>query len=89
LTIVPVLNKIDLPSAEPDRVAAQMVSALAVTESSILRVSAKSGLGVDLLLEALVHRLPPPSGKPDGPLRALLLVRLVVVARDCLSAKLC
>ena len=76
LTIVPVLNKIDLPSAEPDRIAAQMVAALAVSESSILRVSAKSGLGVDLLLEALVHRLPPPSGKPDGPLRALLLARL-------------
>ena len=76
LTIVPVLNKIDLPSAEPDRVAAQMVAALSVAESSILRVSAKSGLGVDLLLEALVQRLPPPSGQPAGPLRALLLVRL-------------
>ena len=76
LTIVPVLNKIDLPSAEPERVAAQMVAALSISESSILRVSAKSGLGVDLLLEALVQRLPPPNGQPDGPLRALLLVRL-------------
>lgn len=76
LTIVPVLNKIDLPHAEPDRVAAQMMAALSVPESSILRISAKSGVGVNALLEALVQRLPPPAGQPDGPLRVLLLVRL-------------
>jgi small GTP-binding protein len=76
LAIVPVLNKIDLPHAEPDRVAAQMVAALGVPESSILRISAKSGLGVTKLLEALVERLPPPTGQPDGLLRVLLLVRL-------------
>ena len=75
LEIVPVMNKIDLPHAEPDRVAAQMVAALAVQEDAILRISAKSGLGVDKLLEALVVRLPPPTGEPDGPLRVLLLVR--------------
>ena len=73
LTIVPVLNKIDLPLAEPARVTAQMVSALDVREEDILHISAKTGLGVAALLQALVARLPPPAGVPDGLLRVLLL----------------
>ncbi len=73
LEIVPVLNKIDLPLAEPERVVAQMRTALNIDERSILRISAKSGLGVPALLEALVERLPPPAGDPAGPLRVLLL----------------
>jgi GTP-binding protein LepA len=72
LTIVPVLNKIDLPAAEPDRRAAELSELVGCPPEEILRVSAKEGTGVPALLEAIVHRIPPPRGDPDAPLRALI-----------------
>src|SRR5262249_7620760 len=72
LTIVPVLNKIDLPIARPDEVIAEMEQALGVVPAEVLRVSAKTGLGIDEVLHAIITRIPPPSGRPDQPLRALV-----------------
>ncbi len=71
--IVPVLNKIDLPAAEPDRVAQQIEDVIGIDASGAIRVSAKTGEGVDEVLEALVTRLPPPAGDPERPLKALLV----------------
>ena len=72
LTIIPVLNKIDLPAAQPDRVAREIEQVLGVPASEVLRVSAKTGEGVPELLEAIVERVPPPTGDPEGPTRALV-----------------
>ncbi len=72
LEIIPVVNKIDLPSARPDEVAAELANLLGVPESDVLRVSAKEGINVDQVLEAVVIQVPPPSGKEEGPLRALI-----------------
>ena len=72
LEIVPVINKLDLPNAEPDRVAREMAEALGVDPAAALRVSAKTGQGIDDLLEAVVRRIPPPRGDPGAPLRALV-----------------
>ena len=71
--IVPVLNKIDLPAAEPDRVRQQIEDVIGLDASDAIEISAKSGLGVDEVLEAIVHRLPAPKGDPDAPLKALLV----------------
>jgi len=72
LTLVPVINKIDLPNADPDRVTQELVKLLDVLPEDVLRVSAKEGTGVDALLEALVKRIPPPKGDPEAPARALV-----------------
>ncbi len=72
LEIIPVLNKIDLPSAEPERVKEQIESAIGLDSSEALEISAKSGKGVDEVLEAIVKRIPAPKGDLDAPLRALL-----------------
>ncbi|HEX9703945.1 MAG TPA: translation elongation factor 4 [Gemmatimonadales bacterium] len=72
LEIVPVLNKIDLPGAEPDRRAAELHELIGAKPEDILRISAKEGTGVPDLLEAVVRRVPPPSGRPDAPLRTLI-----------------
>ncbi len=72
LTIVPVLNKIDLPAAEPERRRQEVMDLLGVSLDDVLMVSAKEGLGIPELLEALVARVPAPEGEPDGPLRALI-----------------
>jgi GTP-binding protein LepA len=72
LEIVPVLNKIDLPGAEPDRRRQELVDLLGVDPERILAVSAKEGVGVPELLEEIVARVPPPKGEPDAPLRALI-----------------
>jgi GTP-binding protein LepA len=72
LAIVPVLNKIDLPGADPDHVAQEIENVLGLPAEDVLRVSAKSGLGVDELLAAIVARVPPPAGQPEQPLRALV-----------------
>ncbi len=72
LEIVPVLNKIDLPSAEPDRVKAEIEDIIGLDASTAVEVSAKSGQGVDVLLERIVTDIPPPKGDPDAPLRALI-----------------
>jgi GTP-binding protein LepA len=71
--IVPVLNKIDLPAAEPDRVKQQIEDVIGLDASQAVPISAKTGLGVDLVLEAVVHRLPPPKGDETAPLKALLV----------------
>jgi GTP-binding protein LepA len=71
--IVPVLNKIDLPAAEPDRVKQQIEDVIGLDASQAVAISAKTGLGVDLVLEAIIHRLPPPKGDETAPLKALLV----------------
>lgn len=71
--IVPVLNKIDLPAAEPDRVKQQIEDVIGLDASDAVPISAKTGIGIDLVLEALVTRLPPPKGDRDAPLKALLV----------------
>jgi GTP-binding protein LepA len=72
LEIIPVLNKIDLPGAEPEKRRAELVDLLGVEPEEILEVSAKAGLGVAELLERIVEKIPPPEGDPDAPLRALI-----------------
>jgi GTP-binding protein LepA len=72
LEIIPVVNKIDLPAADPERVAAELAAIVGGSPDDVVRVSAKTGEGVDSLLEAIVSRLPAPDGDPAGPLRALV-----------------
>ncbi|PSC04822.1 elongation factor 4 [Alsobacter soli] len=71
--IVPVLNKIDLPAAEPDRIKAQIEEVIGLDASDAVPISAKTGLGIDLVLEAIVQKLPPPKGDETAPLKALLV----------------
>jgi GTP-binding protein LepA len=71
--IVPVLNKVDLPAAEPEKVKQQIEDVIGLDASGALPISAKTGEGVPEVLEAIVHRLPPPKGDPDAPLKALLV----------------
>ncbi|MCC8429518.1 translation elongation factor 4 [Reyranella aquatilis] len=71
--IIPVLNKIDLPSAEPERVCREIEDVVGIDTSEAVKVSAKTGIGIDDLLEAMVKRLPPPKGDRDAPLKALLV----------------
>jgi GTP-binding protein LepA len=73
VTVVPVLNKIDLPSAEPDRVIEEIEDIIGIPAHDALRVSAKTGEGVDDVLEAVIARVPPPSGNPAAPLSALII----------------
>jgi len=73
LEVLPVLNKIDLPSADPERVAQEIGDIIGLDASHALRVSAKSGLGIEDLLEAIAVHIPPPKGQPDGPLKALII----------------
>ncbi|MGO8670866.1 MAG: translation elongation factor 4 [Capsulimonadaceae bacterium] len=72
LLIIPVINKIDLPAADPDRVAEEIEELLAIDATDAIRASAKEGIGTQEILEAIVHRVPPPSGDPGKPLRALV-----------------
>jgi GTP-binding protein LepA len=72
LTIVPVLNKIDLPAAEPERRRREVMDLLGVAAEEVLMVSAKEGIGIPELLDALIARVPPPEGDPEAPLRALI-----------------
>jgi GTP-binding protein LepA len=72
LEIVPVLNKIDLPGAEPEKRRDELVDLLGVEPEDVLVVSAKEGVGVGELLERIVEKVPPPQGDPDAPLRALI-----------------
>ncbi len=71
--IVPVLNKIDLPAAEPDRIKAQIEEVIGLDASEAVPISAKTGLGIDLVLEAIVKKLPAPTGDETAPLKALLV----------------
>ena len=72
LAIIPVINKIDLPVAEPERVAAELERAFGFDWGEVMMVSAKQGSGVDDLLEAIVERIPPPKGNVDAPLQGLI-----------------
>ena len=73
LAIVPVINKIDLPSADPDRVIAQIEDGIGLDCSGAVLTSAKSGIGIDELLEAIVQQVPPPADRESEPLRALII----------------
>ncbi len=73
LEVLPVLNKIDLPQADPDRVAQEIEEIIGLDATDACQVSAKSGIGIDALLERLVRDIPPPKGDPDAPLQALII----------------
>lgn len=73
LEVVPVLNKIDLPSAQPERVCQEIEDVIGIEAHNALKVSAKTGLGVRELLEQLIVRIPPPNGDPQAPLQALII----------------
>jgi GTP-binding protein LepA len=73
LEVLPVLNKIDLPQAEPERVAAEIEDIIGLSAHDVLCVSAKTGSGVPELLEQLISRIPPPEGDPEAPLQALIV----------------
>src|SRR5437764_1067231 len=72
LEIIPVINKIDLPSAEPERIREQIEQVVGLPAQDAILVSAKNGVGIKDVLEAVVHLVPAPSGSPDAPLRALI-----------------
>jgi len=72
LVVIPAVNKIDLPQAEPDKTAGEVAELVGVAPKDVLRVSAKSGLGVEELLRAIIRTVPPPDGKAEDPLRALI-----------------
>src|SRR5438874_7607717 len=71
--VIPVLNKIDLPSADPDRVIGEIEDIIGIAADNAIRASAKTGEGVDDILEAVISRIPPPQGSPDAPLSALII----------------
>jgi GTP-binding protein LepA len=72
LEIIPVINKIDLPAAEPERIREQIESVVGIDARDAVLCSAKQGVGIHEILEAIVHLVPPPKGSPDAPLRALI-----------------
>jgi GTP-binding protein LepA len=94
LEIIPVINKIDLPSAEPERIREQIEHLIGLDASDALLVSAKNGIGIQDVLEAVVHRVPHPKGSPDLPLRALIFdswfdpYRGVIILTRVLDGKL-
>ncbi|MFS8607008.1 MAG: translation elongation factor 4 [Gammaproteobacteria bacterium] len=73
LEVLPVINKIDLPTADPDRVIRQIEDIIGIEAKDALRISAKTGFGVEDLLERIVERIPPPKGSSDEPLQALIM----------------
>jgi len=73
LEVVPVINKIDLPSADPDKVSQEIEEIIGIDATDAARVSAKTGEGVDELLETIIHRIPAPKGDPTAPLQALII----------------
>lgn len=72
LEIIPVLNKMDMPAAMPEEVKDQIIDLLGCKHEDIIEVSAKTGYGVDKVIDAIIHRIPAPSGNPDAPLQALI-----------------
>src|ERR1041385_7820761 len=72
LEIIPVINKIDLPAAHPDEIAQELEDLIGIPKDQMIRVSAKTGLNVEAVLEAVVQRVPPPQGDREAPLQALI-----------------
>ncbi len=72
LTIIPVVNKIDLPNADPEKVKKELIDTLGFKEEEIILTSAKNGIGIDSLIQAIIKRIPAPSGKKEEPLQALI-----------------
>jgi GTP-binding protein LepA len=72
LTIIPIVNKIDMPGANPEAVEEQMMSLVGCKKEDIIHASGRTGLGVDKIFDAIINRVPPPKGNPDAPLRALI-----------------
>jgi GTP-binding protein LepA len=72
LVVVPAINKIDLPAAEPDKAVAQLAELVGADPSDVIRLSAKTGAGADELLDAIIDRVPPPEGEADAPIRAMI-----------------
>lgn len=72
LEIIPVINKIDLPSADPDRIKREIEDVIGLDASEAILASAKEGIGIEEILEQVVEKIPPPSGDPDAPLKALI-----------------
>jgi GTP-binding protein LepA len=72
LEVIPVINKVDLPAADPERAISEIEDIVGLPADNALRISAKSGLGIESVLEAVVERIPPPKGNADAPLRALV-----------------
>jgi GTP-binding protein LepA len=72
LEIIPVLNKVDLPGAEPEKAREQIEHVIGIDASHAILASAKQGIGIEEILEAIVEKIPPPQGDPDGPLRGLV-----------------
>jgi len=72
LEIIPVINKIDLPAARPDEIAQELEDLLGIAKEDMVKVSAKTGINVEAVLEAVVQRVPPPKGDPNAPLQALI-----------------
>lgn len=97
LEVLPVLNKIDLPSAEPERVITEIEEIIGIEAEDALRVSAKTGLGIEDLLNALVQHIPAPEGDSDAPLEALIIdswfdsyvgvISLIRVMNGCIKTK--
>jgi len=97
LEIVPVINKIELPSADPERVRKDIEEIIGLDTEDCTLISAKTGQGIDELLEVLVRRIPPPAGQPDGPLQALIIdswfdnyvgvVSLIRIVNGCLPVR--
>ncbi len=85
LHIIPVLNKIDLPAAQPDKYADELAKIIGCEPGDILRVSAKTGEGVAHLLDEIVRQVPPPQGNTDGPLRALIFDSVYDVYRGVIT----
>ncbi|KAF7970214.1 hypothetical protein HWV62_24738 [Athelia sp. TMB] len=85
LKIIPVLNKIDMPAAQPDRIAAQMQATFGIDPDDIIRISAKTGLGCENVLQCILDRIPPPSGSAKAPLKALLFDSLYDQYRGVIS----
>ncbi len=73
LEIIPVINKIDLPQSDPERVIKEIEEIIGIAAFDAVKISAKNGIGIDELLEAIVHRIPPPKGGRDKPLQALII----------------
>ncbi|AGU48604.1 elongation factor 4 LepA [Variovorax paradoxus B4] len=71
--VVPVLNKMDLPNADPDNARSEIEDVIGIDATDAIPCSAKTGLGIDEILEAIVHKMPAPRGNPDGPLRAMIV----------------